>query len=281
MQTAIKTNGSLIADIKASIVAEMHKVYRLRTHVVVLAVTLSLIVAALLIEFLASRYAAEHTPPGKSAPINLSAIWQIFHFFCQYITPIVIALIVAFQSGKEFEWKTYHQIQLKGQTPAAYVVSKLVTFAALASATYLIHFLLVVLVYGIRTAVAGESFDLPLLQIITDFTYSLLAISIALFLTVLVVSASVGIVLTLVYLCVLEMILLPLIATLSGAFHQEGVATALSYSPMKLPERLMNSALAENISGALIIALVIILLPVVTGWLSYFVLNRRQIGLIR
>lgn len=282
MSTGDNMNSGTLAEIKASITAELHKVYRLKTHVVILAVTLSLLVVVLVIEFAAMRYVAQQAQAqGKGGPANLNSIWQIFHFFCQYVNPIVIALVVAFQTGKEFEWKTFHQIQLKGQTPANYVISKLTTFFALAIGTYVLQLVIVLIDYGVRAAIEGQSFDLPLMQIATDLLYSLTAISLALLLTILMVSASVGIVLTLVYLCVLEMIIFPLLGTLSGMLDKPAVATALGYSPMKLPERLVNSAIAENYSGAILVLVAAVLIPVLAGWLSYFVLNRRQIGLIR
>ncbi len=275
-------NSGKVAEIRASIAAEMHKLYRLKTHIVVLAVTLSLLVVVLVIEFAAMRYVAQQAQAqGKAMPANANSVWQIFHFFCQYVNPIVIALVVAFQTGKEFEWKTFHQIQLKGQTPATYVISKLTTFFALAIGTYLLQLVVVLIDYGVRVAIEGQPFDLPALQIASDLVYSLTAISLALLLTILVVSAAVGIVLTLVYLCVLEMIILPLLGTLFGMLDKPAVATALGYSPMKLPERLVNSALAENYAGALMVLIAAVLIPAVAAWLSYFVLNRRQIGLIR
>lgn len=282
MRAGENMNSDRLAELKASIAAELHKVYRLRTHVVVLAVTLSLLVVVLVIEFAAMRYVAQQAQAqGKSAPVNLNSVWQIFHFFCQYVNPIVIALVVAFQTGKEFEWKTFHQIQLKGQTPANYVISKLATFFTLGIATYVLQLVVVLIDYGVRAAIEGQSFDLPVLQIASDLMYSLTAISLALLLTILVVSAAVGIVLTLVYLCVLEMIIFPLIGTLFGMLDKPAVAMALGYSPMKLPERLVNSALAENYAGAVMVLAAAVLIPVLAAWLSYFVLNRRQIGLIR
>lgn len=275
-------NSGKMAEIKASIGAEMHKIYRLKTHVVVLAVALSLLLVVLVIEFAAMRYIAQQAQAqGKVMPANPASVWQIFHFFCQYVNPIVIALVVAFQTGKEFEWKTFHQIQLKGQTPATYVISKLTTFFALAITTYVLQLILVLIDYGVRVAIEGQSFDLPLMQIGSDLIYSLTAISLALLLTILVVSAAVGIVLTLVYLCVLEMIIFPLLGTLFGMLEKPAVQTALSYSPMKLPERLVNSALAENYLGAVLVLVAAVLIPLFAGWLSYWVLSRRQIGLIR
>lgn len=134
----------------------------------------------------------------------------------------------------------------------------------------MLQLVIVLIDYGVRAAIEGQSFDLPLMQIATDLLYSLTAISLALLLTILMVSASVGIVLTLVYLCVLEMIIFPLLGTLSGMLDKPAVATALGYSPMKLPERLVNSAIAENSAGAILVLVAAVLIPVLAGWLSYF-----------
>ena len=276
MQTGI------IADIKASIGAEIRKIYRLKTHVITLAITLSLLAIALGLEIAASHYGAKNPQqPGAASVASSKGVWSVFNFFCQYVNPIVLALIVAYQIGKEFEWKTFHQIQLKGQTPLTYVISKLTTFLALALATYLLHFIVVILDYGIRSAISGDSFDIPWLQIFSNFIYSLLAISMSLLLTVMMVSASMGIVLSLIYLCVLEMIIFPLLSGLTKMLDKPALSTALSFTPMKLPERFINSVVAEDPLGAVIILGVALLIPVAAAYLSYLMLDRRQIGLIR
>lgn len=268
--------SAMFAEWKAAFFAEARKIYALKTHVTVLAITLSLLLVILIGEFALSAYAAQQMK--TKAPVNLATIWKIFQVCAQYINPLVLSLIVSAQVGKEFEWKTFHQIQLKGQTPAVYVLSKLATFFSLAIGTYLLQFVIVTVFYGIRALIESQPFDMPVAQVAIDPLNSLLAISIGLLMAVLTTSASVGIVLTLVYLVVLELILFPLFGSLMGMVNQHSVATALSYAPMKLPGQF---AAAEGVGEATIILAAIIALLAGLSYLSYLVLNRRQIGLIR
>lgn len=270
--------STIFREFTSAFLAEIRKLLKLKTHVTFLAITLSLILLVLGAEVAISKNASA-PKGGAAAPVNLTVIWQIFHFFSQYLNPLIAALVAAYQVGKEFEWKTFHQIQLKGQTAFTYLTSKLAAFYTLATGVYLTQAVVVTIFYTVRVLIEGQSMDIPFGQIAGDSLFYFTAIPIALMISILTVSASIGIVLSLVYLCVLEMIIFPLIGSLTGALGQHGIATALSYTPMKLPVQIVTTS--DTVPEALLLLAINIAVIVLTCFLSHLMLNRRQIGLIR
>lgn len=269
--------SKVIQEFTAAFLAEIRKLLKLKTHVTFLAITLSLIMLVLVLEVAISKNAPQQK--GATAPtVNLNAVWQIFHFFSQYLNPLIAALVAGYQVGKEFEWKTFHQIQLKGQTPTTYLMSKLAAFYSLATGVYLVQIVMVAIFYCIRALIEGQSVDIPFGQIAADSLFYFTAIPIALMISIMTVSAAIGIVLSLVYLCVLEMMLFPLISSLSGALGQHGVATALGYSPMKLPVQIVSGS--EGFETVALVGANIAFIALMC-YLSHLMLSRRQIGLIR
>jgi ABC-type transport system involved in multi-copper enzyme maturation permease subunit len=269
--------SKIFREISAAFLAELRKLFKLKTHVTFLAITLSLITLVLVLEVAISKNA----PTQKGAtpsPVNLGVVWQIFHFFSQYLNPLIAALVAAYQVGKEFEWKTFHQIQLKGQTATTYLLSKLAAFYSLATGVYIVQVVLVTIFYCIRALIEGQAVDIPFGQVAADMLFYLTAIPIALTISIMTVSASIGIVLSLVYLCVLEMMIFPLVSSLSGALGQHGVVTALNYTPMKLPVQIVNSD--AFLEGLILVSANIALIGLMC-FLSHLMLSRRQIGMIR
>lgn len=261
----------------ASLVAEIRKMIQLRTHLMTLIITVSLLMVALALE--ASTTVGAGPEAAKDKPLNLQTIWKVFHFFSQHITPLVLAITAAYQIGKEFEWKTFHQIQLKGQTPLTYILSKLGAFYSLATLVYLVQVAGVIGYFVIRSAMEGQSPDIPFLQIFGDVLFYITAIPIAVTISILTVSASGGIILALVYLGLLEMMIFPLIGSLMGVLNQHAIATALGYTPMRLPVQIVVNSetflegLLLFVANAGFIALILAL--------GHLTLNRRQIGLVR
>jgi ABC-type transport system involved in multi-copper enzyme maturation permease subunit len=271
--------SKIIPELIAAFLAEIRKLFKLKTHIVFLAITLSLILVVLALEFAISKNAPAAKGSTSPAPVNLHTIWQIFHFFSQYLNPLIAALIAGYQVGKEFEWKTFHQIQLKGQTATTYLFSKLAAFYALATGVYLVQTVVVTAFYCLRALFEGQTVDIPFGQIAADPLFFFTAIPIALTISIMTVSASIGIVLSLVYLCLLEMMVFPLISSLTGALGQHGVATVLSYSPMKLPVQIVNNS-DTFLEGLVLVAANLAFIALMC-FLSHLMLSRRQIGLIR
>ncbi|HRP69121.1 MAG TPA: hypothetical protein PLY93_06285 [Turneriella sp.] len=270
--------SQFISEFTAAFAAEIRKLTKLKTHIAFLAITLPLMLIIMGIEV-----AMSHNAPGGSAqvitPVNADVTWKIFHFFSQYLTPLIAALVVASQVGKEFEWKTFHQIQLKGQTPLVYVTSKLTALYTMVTGVYVVQVVVVFLFYIVRALIENQSIDIPVGQLATDTLFYFTALPIALMLAVLTASASIGIVLSLVHLLVLEMIFFPLVWQLMSALGHPNVSTVLSYSPMKLPVQIVEHSEGFLETFALVSAELTFI--ALMGYLAYIVLNRRQIGLIR
>ncbi|MBS0618867.1 MAG: hypothetical protein JSR44_11810 [Spirochaetes bacterium] len=268
--------SALLTEWRAAFIAELRKILALKTHITILAITLSLLLVVLIGEFALSSYAAKQMKTKEA--VNLGTMWKIFQICAQYLNPFVLATIVSSQVGKEFEWKTFHQIALKGQTPLVYVLSKLATFFTLALGAYILQFVIVAIFYTARALAEGQAVDIPFAQVVVNSAYAFLAIAIGFLMATLTTSASLGIVFTFLYLIVFEMIMFPLVGQLMGMLNQHGVATALSYAPMKLPSHI---AMADNAGEVLLLVGAIVGLLFVFGYAAYFILNRRQIGLIR
>lgn len=267
--------ANIFAEWKAGAAAELRKLFALKTPTLVLAITLSLMAVILLGEAVIS-----HSAPAQMKPTvpDLNVIWRIFHTVAQYMNPLILALIMSAQVGKEFEWKTFHQIQLKGQLSSVYVLSKLSAFFAIGLGVFFTQAVLVFIYYTIRALIAEVPFDIPMAELLIDPLQTLLAISVGFVMAVAFVSSSVGIIFTLLYLVILEWILFPLFASLLGMLEKHTLATALSYTPMKLTKHLAES---QDAGEAAVLVITIFGVLGLLGYLSYLLLERRQIGLIR
>ncbi|MBV6493874.1 MAG: hypothetical protein LDLANPLL_01898 [Turneriella sp.] len=268
---------NVFSEFSAAFGAEIKKLLKLKIHITFLSVTLPLMLIIMGIEAIMSQNA----PSGSTqiTPANADVTWKIFHFFSQYLNPLVVALVAAYQVGKEFEWKTFHQIQLKGQTPLTYVSSKLAALYTLSTGVYLAQIFVVIVFYIVRTLLQNQSIDIPFTQMLADTLFYFTALPIALMVAVLTASASMGIVLSLVYLLVLEMVFFPLVGTLSTALGHPNIATVLSYSPMKLPVQLVENA--ASLGEGFILLFANVAFVALVSYIAYLSLKCRQIGLIR
>jgi ABC-type transport system involved in multi-copper enzyme maturation permease subunit len=252
---------------------ELQKLRFLNLHILMLA-----LVVGVLIVILAFYGYSSNSLGQRSGGQMHWKVWPILIFYCNHIAPIFILMLIAYQIGREFDWRTIHQMYLKGQTAQQYVLSKLIVYAALSAITFIA--LVLVCQVALFIIPSGEStqWDVLTMQLLSGFVYMLFSVIVAVFMGIVFNSPVLAMILSLLYWLIFEALLVNVIMYLADALKSYNISLTLKFTPLQVIKQLADGSIESLdlvIAAACVIAYSTLLI-----YLSVRLLKRKELALI-
>lgn len=261
--------------------AELYKMRLLKVPLLTVIITGGIFALTFLIYYSMTSSLKVPGPDGKPTGINPTEnYWATWHFFMRYLYPLLVGLITTHHIAREFEWKTIHQVSLKGIKATEYVLGKILAFTVISLIVYILLALSAGVFYlfvdpsGASIAIGNIRYDM----ILTDYLFTFMAIPISTLLALLLASASVAVIVSLVYFLLIESVIINMAVYLLTTFKKEVASKIISHFPLYIPQKMQTD---HDVWEVIVYLVIYIVWYAVFSYLSVRSLTHRELALVK